>query len=204
MKKILIILLALGVIVSSVGWALTSDALQQAQEEAKAVTYEFETYKDTSVPLGDYLLLKEDWSDVVGELGVLKAEYYSQSMWYESAKRDLEKAELALEKAKEVQVIEIHRPTSGFSTREKLHQWLSQDPTNNHPYVENVYMCENFARDLVRAAEEDGYWIGLLEVFIEYKDDTLWYHAKNYVVIEARIYEVEPQTDEICLLRPND
>ena len=157
MKKILIILLALGVIVSSVGWALTSDALQQAQEETKAVTCEFETYKDTSIPLEDYLLLEKDRSDVLGELGVLKTEYHYQSMWYESTKRDLEKAELALEKAKEVQVIEIHRPTSGFSTREELRRWLGQDPTNGHPYVEDVYMCESFARDLVRAAEEDGY-----------------------------------------------
>ena len=67
-----------------------------------------------------------------------------------------------------------------------LRGWLDSNHTEMHSYS-SKYDCDDFALELVRAAREDGYLIGL------YMEDD---HVMNFSVIGNSIYIIEPQTDE--------
>jgi len=70
-----------------------------------------------------------------------------------------------------------------------LQQWLWDDPTSDNDYSYR-YDCDDFAMDLIRAAEKDGYLIGM------YSEED---HVTNFANIGNTVYIIEPQTDEVWL-----
>jgi cell division protein FtsB len=78
---------------------------------------------------------------------------------------------------------------SHFSSRDELEQWLRSDSTSENDYSSR-YDCDDFAMDLIRAAEQDGYLIGL------YAEGD---HVANFASIGNSVYIIEPQTDEVWL-----
>ena len=104
-----------------------------------------------------------------------------------------------------------------FTSVGELREWLRQDDTDNQRWIETYHDCEDFAMDLVNAANEDGYTMYIVagndldgrienymytwryEIYGEewIKVSELRGHAWNYVVINGGIYFIEPQTDEV-------
>lgn len=85
--------------------------------------------------------------------------------------------------------LENIRGFSHFSSQDELQQWLWNDSTSDNDYSHR-YDCDDFAMDLIRAAEKAGYLIGL------YAEGD---HVANYASISNSVYIIEPQTDEVWL-----
>ncbi len=86
-----------------------------------------------------------------------------------------------------------------FSTRKELKDWLAKDKTDvvvfkaqGIAFADVVIDCDEYAEDLVKAAEKDGYRISI-------QIDTKAGHALNNAFIGNNIYFIEPQTDKIWL-----
>lgn len=91
-----------------------------------------------------------------------------------------------------------------FASLEELEAWLDEDitdaihlispksPEDGCAYVDPDYDCDNYACDLRKAAEQDGFQISI-------QIDTHKNHALNSTIINNEIYFIEPQTDEVWL-----
>jgi len=86
----------------------------------------------------------------------------------------------------EYEKLEEYGGLKKFSSIQDLSGWLDSNHTEMHSYS-SKYDCDDFALELVRAAREDGYLVGL------YMEDD---HVMNFSVIGNSIYIIEPQTDE--------
>ena len=106
---------------------------------------------------------------------------------------------------------------NAFTSVGELSEWLRQDDTDRQQYIETYHDCEDFAMDLVNAANEDGYtmylftdilygWDGSFWVYtirgveyVMYEDvlDIFNGHAYNFVIIDGGIWFIEPQSDKI-------
>jgi hypothetical protein len=84
-------------------------------------------------------------------------------------------------------------PPKNFPSLEALQDWLAEDDTDSHEYIEEEFDCDDFALMLQQHAFEDGYKIDL-----QYSDnDDL--HAMNSTIIGNYLYFIEPQNDEVTL-----
>ena len=88
-----------------------------------------------------------------------------------------------------------------FNSLSALQGWLWWDDTNLHEYIPNVYDCDDYAFDLMQAALQDGYRIGLYQK---------GQHVVNFALVgdtplgawgvwgtANKVYIIEPQTDEV-------
>ncbi|MBA7716833.1 hypothetical protein ES703_125914 [subsurface metagenome] len=78
-----------------------------------------------------------------------------------------------------------------FSSVEELKEWLAQDDTDEIPFVEGTFDCDDFARTLFYRAFYDGYIIGY------YTHGT---HARNICFIGEDFYSIEPSYDGVYYL----
>lgn len=75
-----------------------------------------------------------------------------------------------------------------FTSVEELEAWLTDNDIDKREYVEFTYDCDDFARDLMIAALEDGYLVST----------ELWScHMLNSTIIGNDIYTIEPMTDGV-------
>ena len=87
-----------------------------------------------------------------------------------------------------------------FESEEELAEWLSNDKTDELPYIKDIFECENFARSLMKHALEDGRYMSF-QVLKNYtrpktKEFTEGPHAINSTIIGNYIYFLDPQTDD--------
>jgi hypothetical protein len=75
-----------------------------------------------------------------------------------------------------------------FTSVEELKAWLASNDINEREYTTDTYDCDDFARDLMIAALEDGYLVST----------ELWScHMLNSTIIGNDIYTIEPMTDGV-------
>lgn len=125
----------------------------------------------------------------------LSATVYSQNDTISQLKE--EKAQLLLENGVEtlVEVPVIVQVREGapreFESVHELRQWLEADNTSEQQWIFDVYDCDDFARDLVKAAYQDNYLMGI------YVDDFCNHtsHLMCTTIIGNGIWAIEPQTD---------
>ena len=84
----------------------------------------------------------------------------------------------------------VYKDLHGFSSVSELMLWLALDNTNQQEYIPITHDCEDFAIDLQKAGQVDGYLINLQFNLLEE-------HVLDSVVIGNYVYFIEPQTDEI-------
>ena len=89
-----------------------------------------------------------------------------------------------------------------------LKTFLREDRTNQHPYVEGSYECEEFALDLQKAAYKKGFFLSV-QYSIVVLEEQGWRYKKTteahvcnlaFVIDENAFYIVEAQTDGIAFL----
>ena len=81
-----------------------------------------------------------------------------------------------------------------FTSLEEFETWLAQDNTDKRHYFADDFNCLDFALMLQERALRDGYIISL-------ESPPIANHWLNSVYINGSIYLVEPQRDEIVLVR---
>ena len=81
-----------------------------------------------------------------------------------------------------------------FNDTEELFAWLAQDNTDGFISFTNGYDCDDYARDLQKAAANDGY---LISTELDYILGKL--HMINSTIIGNNLYFVEPQTDRFWM-----
>ena len=88
------------------------------------------------------------------------------------------------------------------TTKEELIRYLSEDTTNDYPYISEWYDCNNFSYTLMgRLSNPD--W-GCLPFGILWTDTPLGGHAVNcFVDYNRDVWIVEPQSDEVFELPDN-
>ena len=79
-----------------------------------------------------------------------------------------------------------------FESVQALKRWLATDNTSHNKWVFDVYDCDNFARDLVKAAYRDNYLMGIY--VLDYGNHTS--HIMCSTIIGNGIWAIEPQTDQ--------
>jgi len=84
----------------------------------------------------------------------------------------------------------VYKDLHGFSNVNELMLWLAMDSTDQQEYIPVTHDCEDFAIDLQKAGQVDGYLINL-------QFDLIEAHVLDSVVIDNYVYFIEPQTDEI-------
>lgn len=95
--------------------------------------------------------------------------------------------------------IAVLPPTVHGETLEDIESFLVNDTTDTHHYLP-YYTCGHFSRDLSYNASLHNISIGSVilgnnPVLRGYNN-----HIMNYIIIENKIYLIEPQTDEISML----
>jgi len=85
----------------------------------------------------------------------------------------------------------IGRP---FESPNALREWLENDPTSEQDFVFMRHDCDDFAVELVEAAQRDGYQMGLLIIYRKYKQTT---HLKCWTAIGDVVYIVSAEQDAI-------
>ena len=88
-------------------------------------------------------------------------------------------------------IVEVPTSLDYFSSLNDLESFLEEDETNNQPYMENTFDCEDFAILLTKRAAEKGHiiWVTF---------DVLARHTYSETYIIGRgYYGIEPQTDEL-------
>jgi hypothetical protein len=87
-----------------------------------------------------------------------------------------------------------------FESEEELVAWLHADQTDELPYIQDLFECENFARTLIKHAMEDGYYLSFQVLKNYTRPDTKEFiegpHAINSAIVSNYIYFIDPQTDE--------
>ena len=91
----------------------------------------------------------------------------------------------------------------GQSSKVRLHEpsymevidFLRRDETNLEPYLEDEYICTDFAADVNNNAEAEG--IRCYLVLLAYKDNNMGHAIVAFNTTDASAVFVEPQTDEI-------
>lgn len=84
-----------------------------------------------------------------------------------------------------------------FNSVAELELFLLLDKTDQHEYIPETYDCDDFAIDLMLAAEAQGYRMNV-------QFDFQIGHAFNSVIIDGMIYLIEPQNDAFYLFGPLD
>ena len=57
----------------------------------------------------------------------------------------------------ETEYVDVIQPLRQFDSVAELQDWLKNDYTNEYKWLEDLHDCDDFAEDLVRAANKDGY-----------------------------------------------
>ena len=96
--------------------------------------------------------------------------------------------ELAQEKARIVACYELRN----FSSLDELEWFLTEDKTDEHEYIRNVFDCSDFALMLQKNALEQGYLMNCQMLFTE--------HMMNMAIAGDAVYYIEPTTDEILFV----
>jgi len=110
-----------------------------------------------------------------------------------------EKAQLLLENGVEtlVEVPVIVQVREGvpreFKSVHELRQWLESDNTSEQEWIFDIHDCDDFARDLVKAAYQDNYLMG---IYVEdYGNHTS--HLMCATIIGNGIWAIEPQGNSV-------
>ena len=82
-----------------------------------------------------------------------------------------------------------------FESYSELKKFIDEDEINWKPYVVNDYDCDDFSRELQKAALKKG---KILNVQFQDADgDSNYEHALNSAIIGNDVYIIEPQTDGV-------
>jgi len=124
-------------------------------------------------------------ASVEGQLQILQNESDTLAADLAAVEGELQKAQDELDYLKGLY------PPKNFPSLEALQDWLAEDDTDSHEYIEGEFDCDDFALMLQQHAFEDGYKIDM-----QYSDnDDL--HAMNSTIIGNYFYFIEPQKDEV-------
>lgn len=124
-------------------------------------------------------------ASVEGQLQILQNESDTLAADLAAVEGELQKAQDELDYLKGLY------PPKNFPSLEALQDWLAEDDTDSHEYIEGEFDCDDFALMLQQHAFEDGYKIDM-----QYSDnDDL--HAMNSTIIGNYFYFIEPQNDEV-------
>jgi hypothetical protein len=96
--------------------------------------------------------------------------------------------ELAQEKAR----IVVCNDLRNFSSLDELEWFLTEDKTDEHEYIRDVFDCSDFALMLQKNALEQGYLMNCQMLFTE--------HMMNMAIAGDAVYYIEPTTDEILFV----
>ncbi len=96
--------------------------------------------------------------------------------------------ELAQEKARIIACNDLRN----FSSLDELEWFLTEDETDEHENIRDVFDCSDFALMLQKNALEQGYVMNCQMLFTE--------HMMNMAVAGDAVYYVEPTTDEILFV----
>ena len=94
----------------------------------------------------------------------------------------------------ELHIAELEERLKPFDSLEELEQWLANDITNYHSYEKRDFNCIDFAVLLQQNALSDGYLMNI-EVL------PVGAHFVNSVVINDVLYIIEPQNDQIIVIK---
>ncbi len=97
---------------------------------------------------------------------------------------------------------------SGFSSISEIRQYVKGTGIpytyGGKRYVKDIYDCEDFTLDLYNQALTDNKTVGML-LILRYNNGKLTnVHLKNFTIIPPYIYEIEPQTGNVWMLRGFD
>ena len=95
--------------------------------------------------------------------------------------------------------MENNPDTSNISCSQ-LKAFLREDRTDNNPYVEDVYMCGDFAEDLHNNAENSGIkaaWVG-----IQFEDDSTAHALNAFVTTDRGLVYIDTTSTEPGSDRP--
>jgi len=124
-------------------------------------------------------------ASVEGQLQILQNESDTLAADLAAVEGELQKAQDELDYLKGLY------PPKIFPSLEALQDWLAEDDTDSHEYIEGEFDCDDFALMLQQHAFEDGYKIDM-----QYSDnDDL--HAMNSTIIGNYFYFIEPQNDKV-------
>jgi len=86
---------------------------------------------------------------------------------------------------------------------DKFLEWLKADSTDKHPYIfdpskvyEDQYICAQYTRDFLKNATDAGFEAYAVLLTGAVKGQNAW-HTINALVIDGKLYFVEPQKDII-------
>jgi hypothetical protein len=134
---------------------------------------------------GEKDTLAADLASTEGQLQILQSEKDALVADLASAEGELQGVQDELSHLKDIY------PPKNFPSLKALKDWLAQDDTDSHEYIEGEFDCDDFALMLQQHAFEDGYKIDM-----QYSDnDDL--HAMNSTIIGNYFYFIEPQSDRV-------
>ena len=134
---------------------------------------------------GEKDTLAADLASTEGQLQILQSEKDALVADLASAEGELQGVQDELAHLKDIY------PPKNFPSLKALKDWLAQDDTDSHEYIEGEFDCDDFALMLQQHAFEDGYKIDM-----QYSDnDDL--HAMNSTIIGNYFYFIEPQSDRV-------
>jgi outer membrane murein-binding lipoprotein Lpp len=160
---------------------------EQLEEENPVVNNALTLFPALASPflVEDYQVVEEQKTD----LSTYSAEVSRLNS--ELNQRDIEVKQLATELTtaqEEAAYWEGKAHPRQFTSVEELKAWLASNDINAREYIPDTYDCDDFARDLMIAALEDGYLVST----------ELWScHMLNSTIIGNDIYTIEPMTDGV-------
>ena len=133
--------------------------------------------------------------DTSSKLGLKKAELASAQTKLASKQTELEttKEELTDLQASYDGLLSGHGYTIKDPTYRQMVSFIKEDKTDERQYIEDEYVCQNFAMDICNNAEEEG--IRCAYVIIGYPDRGHVIVAFN--TIDRGLIYVEPQHDDV-------
>lgn len=176
----LVVVLIIGVVFCGFSWWLVRDDLARTEAELESIS----SYLDKSS--GDLTVTQSELSNTQDNMSGLSAEL-------EATRKDLNATvlELADTQAKlsaiETGAFHLHNPTLGEAL-----DFLEDDRTDSHDYIDDEYVCSHFASEVNNNAEDDG--IRCAFVDIRFPDSA---HAIiAFETVDEGIVYFDPISDE--------
>jgi len=134
---IIILALVVGMVYCWLGWNSAQQDLDAVRSEVSSLQVAVES-KDSEL------------SVTKDELLTIKAELAATKHYSSNVEDELQSTELRLS-AMQTDMLHLHNPTF-----EEVISFLTEDKTDSNEYVEDMYVCSHFARDVNNNADSQG------------------------------------------------
>jgi hypothetical protein len=81
----------------------------------------------------------------------------------------------------------------------ELQKFLKEDKTDEKEYTAEIHDCDDFAIELVEAAEKRGYRLFIQRIETTSSDNTTSAHMVCSAVIRGKLWYIEPSNDNIWI-----